>query len=101
MSTVGSLERMQYTQDFPKSRALSAVSVDGGKSWKKAKFTGPDMGKFAWRRFVFETKLKPGSYKIVSKASAGGKSQPKLRMENRRGYAHNGWLDHGVNIKVS
>ena len=21
------------------------VSVDGGKSWKKAKFTGPDMGK--------------------------------------------------------
>jgi sulfite oxidase len=77
------------------------VSVDGGKSWKKAKFTGPDMGKFAWRRFVFETKLKPGSYKIVSKASAGGKSQPKLRMENRRGYAHNGWLDHGVDIKVS
>ena len=71
------------------------------KSWKKAKFTGPDMGKFAWRRFVFETKLKPGSYKIVSKASAGGKSQPKLRMENRRGYAHNGWLDHGVDIKVS
>jgi sulfite dehydrogenase len=77
------------------------VSVDGGKNWKSAKFTGPDMGKFAWRRFVFETKLKPGSYKIVSKASAGGKSQPKLRMENRRGYAHNGWLDHGVDIKVS
>ena len=77
------------------------VSVDGGKSWKKAKFTGPDMGKFAWRRFVLETKLKPGSYKIVSKASAGGKSQPKVRMENRRGYAHNGWLDHGLDITVS
>ena len=29
------------------------------------------------------------------------KVSTKLRMENRRGYAHNGWLDHGVNIKVS
>jgi hypothetical protein len=23
-----------------------------------------------------------------------------LRMENRRGYAHNGWKDHSVNITV-
>ena len=88
---------------FGGTRSVSGVkvSIDGGKSWKKAKFTGPDMGKYAWRRFVLETKVKPGNYKIVSKASAGGKSQPKLRMENRRGYAHNGWLDHGVDITVS
>jgi len=77
------------------------VSVDGGKNWNSAKFTGPDLGKYAWRQFSFTTNLKKGSYKIVSKASAGGKSQPKLRMENRRGYAHNGWLDHGLDIKVS
>lgn len=88
---------------FGGTRSVSGVkvSIDGGKSWKKAKFTGPDMGKYAWRRFVLETKVKPGNYKIVSKASAGGKSQQKLRMENRRGYAHNGWLDHGVDITVS
>jgi sulfite oxidase len=88
---------------FGGTRSVSGikVSIDGGKSWKKAKFTGPDMGKYAWRRFVFETKVKPGKYKIVSKASAGGKSQPKVRMENRRGYAHNGWLDHGLDITVS
>ena len=76
------------------------VSIDGGQSWKKAKFVGPDLGKYAWRQFVFEANLAPGSYNLASKASAGGKTQPELRYENRRGYAHNGWKDHSVNIKV-
>ncbi len=76
------------------------VSIDGGQNWKKAKFIGPDLGKYAWRQFVFEANLSPGNYNLASKASAGGKSQPELRMENRRGYAHNGWKDHSVNIKV-
>ena len=88
---------------FGGTRKVSSVSVstDGGKNWKKAKLIGPDLGKFAWRQFVFNAKLKPGKYNIASKASAGGKSQPKLRMENRRGYAHNGWRDHSLNISVS
>ena len=76
------------------------VSIDGGQSWKKAKFVGPDLGKYAWRQFVFEANLAPGSYNLASKASGGGKTQPELRYENRRGYAHNGWKDHSVNIKV-
>lgn len=76
------------------------VSVDGGKSWKKAKFVGPDLGKFAWRQFVFETTLSAGSYNIASLASNGRDKQPELRMENRRGYAHNGWKDHSVDITV-
>jgi len=76
------------------------VSIDGGQSWKKAKFVGPDLGKYAWRQFVFEANLTPGSYNLASKASAGGKTQPELRYENRRGYAHNGWKDHSVNIKA-
>ena len=42
----------------------------------------------------------PGSYNIASLASNGSDKQPKLRMENRRGYAHNGWMDHSVNITV-
>ena len=42
------------------------VSVDGGKSWKRAKFVGPDLGKYAWRQFVLETNLKSGSYNIAS-----------------------------------
>ena len=76
------------------------VSIDGGQSWKKAKFVGPDLGKYAWRQFVLEANLAPGSYNLASKASGGGKTQPELRYENRRGYAHNGWKDHSVNIKV-
>ena len=76
------------------------VSIDGGQSWKKAKFVGPDLGKYAWRQFVFEANLAPGSYNLASKASTGGKPQPELRYENRRGYAHNGWKDHSANIKA-
>ena len=76
------------------------VSIDGGQSWKNAKFVGPDLGKYAWRQFVLEANLGSGNYNLASKASAGGKSQPELRMENCRGYAHNGWKDHSVNIKV-
>ncbi len=53
-----------------------------------------------WRQFVLEANLTPGNYNLASKASGGGKTQPELRMENRRGYAHNGWKDHSVNIKV-
>jgi len=76
------------------------VSVDGGSSWKKAKFIGPNLGKFAWRQFVLETTLSSGTYNIASLASNGSDKQPELRMENRRGYAHNGWKDHSVNITV-
>ena len=76
------------------------VSIDGGQSWKKAKFVGPYLGKYAWRQFIFEANLGSGSYNIASKASAGGNTQPELRYENRRGYAHNGWKDHSVNVEV-
>ena len=76
------------------------VSVDGGKSWKRAKFIGPDLGKYAWRQFVLETTLASGTHNIASLASNGRDKQPELRMENRRGYAHNGWKDHSVNITV-
>ncbi len=76
------------------------VSVNGGSSWKKAKFIGPDLGKYAWRQFVLETTLSAGTYNIASLATNGSDRQPELRMENRRGYAHNGWKDHSVNITV-
>ena len=76
------------------------VSVDGGKSWKKAKLIGPDLGKFAWRQFALNTTLSAGTYTLSSKASNGSDTQPELRAENRRGYAHNGWKDHSVKISV-
>ena len=76
------------------------ISTDGGQSWKKAKFVGPYLGKYAWRQFVFQANLGSGMYNIASKASAGGDTQPELRYDNRRGYAHNGWKDHSVDIQV-
>ena len=46
---------------------------------------------------ILETTLTSGTYNIAS-FSNGSNKQPELRMENRRGYAHNGWKDHSVNI---
>ena len=55
------------------------VSIDGGQSWKKAKFVGPDLGKYAWRQFVFEANLALGSYNSTSKDSGGGMTSPEIR----------------------
>jgi DMSO/TMAO reductase YedYZ molybdopterin-dependent catalytic subunit len=88
---------------FAGTRAVKSVdvSIDGGKSWNKARFIGPDLGPYAWRQFVLPLKLAAGSYTLVSRATdAAGNVQPEERVENERGYAHNGWRDHGVKIDV-
>lgn len=78
------------------------VSVDGGKSWRAAEFIGPHMGNYAWRHFVAEVNLAPGPHLITSRAIAiDGTVQPELRVENERGYAHNGWRDHAVAVTVA
>jgi sulfite dehydrogenase len=77
------------------------VSIDGGKSWKQARIIGPDLGRYAWRHFVYPVKLGPGSYTLMSRATdSSGKTQPEARVENERGYGHNGWRDHAVQISV-
>jgi DMSO/TMAO reductase YedYZ molybdopterin-dependent catalytic subunit len=77
------------------------VSLDGGNRWHPASFIGPDMGRFAWRNFVLPVRLTPGSYVITSRATdADGDTQPEHRIENERGYAHNGWRDHAVKVTV-
>jgi sulfite dehydrogenase len=85
--------------DSPKS---IEVSINGGKDWHSAKFVGPDLGKYAWREFVFSTKLAPGKYELASRTtSVNGQSQPEERIENNRGYVANGWRDHMVVINVT
>lgn len=78
-----------------------ALSFDEGKTWKSAKFVGPNLGKFAWRQFQFEANLEKGNYTVASRATDEKRSQPKLRFENNEGYSHNGWLDHSVKITVA
>lgn len=78
------------------------VSIDGGKSWQKAEFIGPDLGRYAWRQFVLSTKLSAGSHELASRATnAAGDTQPEERAENNRGYINNGWRDHMVTVTVA
>jgi len=78
------------------------VSIDGGKRWHNATFVSPDLGKYAWRTFAFPVELSSGTHELVSRVTnVDGVSQPELRPENNRGYNHNGWRDHGLNISVA
>jgi sulfite dehydrogenase len=78
------------------------VSLDGGGTWRAASFSGPLLGPYAWRRFVLPIRLSAGNYTITSRATAyDGTVQPELRVENERGYTHNGWRDHAVKVTVA
>ncbi len=78
------------------------VSTDGGKTWKEAKFVGPDLGQFAWRPFVLETELSSGKHMLASRATdADGDTQPEDFPPNHRGYGHNGWKAHAVEVTVA
>jgi sulfite dehydrogenase len=78
------------------------VSLDGGRAWDTAEFFGPDLGRFAWRQFVLPARLQAGTHVIASRATgANGQVQPEQRLENERGYGHNGWRDHAVRVTVA
>lgn len=78
------------------------VSVDGGKTWVDARFVGPDMGKYAWRQFVLETRLPVGQHVLASRATdAMGKVQPQQRLENAAGYNNTSWADHALTVNVA
>jgi DMSO/TMAO reductase YedYZ molybdopterin-dependent catalytic subunit/mono/diheme cytochrome c family protein len=76
-------------------------SLDGGRTWKPARLTGPDLGPYAWRQFVFDAELGPGSHTIASRATdAEGQVQPAARFENERGYGNNSWKDLALTVLV-
>jgi sulfite dehydrogenase len=78
------------------------VSLDGGKTWHSAEFFGPNLGRYAWRHFMVPVRFTSGSYELASRAiAADGQVQPELRVDNERGYAHNGWRDHAVKVTVA
>ncbi len=77
------------------------VSTDGGETWRDAELYGPDLGATAWRRFTYEFDADDGEYVIASRATdSEGNAQPEQRVENHRGYAHNGWRDHAVKVVI-
>ncbi len=78
------------------------VSLDGGKSWRAARFVGPDLGRYAWRQFVLSARLTPGSYTLASRATdAQGQVQPEQRLENAGGYNNTSWADHALKVTVA
>ncbi len=78
------------------------VSLDAGKTWSEARLVGPDLGKYAWRRFVLPARLPAGSYTLVSRAvDAAGNLQPEKRFENAGGYNNNSWADHALKVAVA
>jgi sulfite oxidase len=78
------------------------VSVDGGETWQEAQLTGPDLGPYAWRPFALVTELAPGTHVIASRATnEAGDTQPADFTPNHRGYGHNGWRAHAIELTVS
>ncbi|WKB53110.1 sulfite oxidase [Eleftheria terrae] len=78
------------------------VSTDGGKTWREARFVGPDLGKFAWRQFALTAELPAGTHLLASRATdAAGNVQPEARVENVGGYNNTSWRDHAVQVTVA
>ena len=78
------------------------VSIDGGRTWWNAPFFGPGLGPYAWRQFTLPVRLERGSHVLASRAvGANGVVQPEQRLENERGYGHNGWREHAVKVRVA
>lgn len=78
------------------------VSTDGGQTWQEARFIGPDLGRYAWRPFVLAADLAAGTHTIASRATdSQGTVQPEAFEPNERGYGHNGWRAHAVDVTVA
>jgi len=77
------------------------VSVDDGRSWKPARLVGPDLGKYAWRQFVFPISLAPGIHTLVCRVTdTQGRVQAEGRTENTGGYSNSSWRDHAIKVTV-
>ena len=78
------------------------VSADEGRTWKPARLVGPDLGKYAWRQFVFPITLASGTHTLMSRVTdMQGRVQSEGRMENTGGYANSSWRDHAVKVIVA
>ena len=86
---------------FSGERGVEKVeySIDG-INWLPVDLYGPDLGVHAWRVFQVEVTLPLGVDTIYTRATdTAGDVQPKLRVENERGYGNNSWFDHGFNVR--
>lgn len=75
------------------------VSTDGGRTWQAARLTSSN-GRWAWQTWDFMWQAKPGSYRIMSRATdAAGYTQPFEQEWNPSGYLWN--VVHAVKVEVA
>lgn len=65
------------------------VSADGGQHWRETRL-GPDLGRYAFRRWSTEVRLARGKAKLAVRAvSRSGETQPAVPRWNPAGYMRN------------
>jgi len=75
------------------------VSLDGGRTWQAARLTSSN-GRWAWQTWDYTWQAKPGSYRIMARATdASGATQPMEQEWNPSGYLWN--VVHAVKIEVA
>lgn len=85
---------------FSGERGVSLVEFStDGETWKPTELYGIDLGPNAWRCFRFQIDHDIPSKKVYTRATDTlGEVQPKVRVENERGYGNNSWLDHAFDL---
>jgi hypothetical protein len=65
------------------------VSADGGQHWRETRL-GPDLGRYAFRRWSAQVRLARGKAKLAVRAvSRSGETQPAVARWNPAGYMRN------------
>jgi len=97
----GPVQIMGVAMGGMEAAAKVDVSLDGGKTWNPARLVGPNLGKYAWRQFVFATTLKPGEYELACRTTdSTGTVQLATSPENTGGYLNSGWISHAIKVTV-
>lgn len=79
--------------------ARVAVSLDGGRTWQRARLRDPNIG-CAWVRWDLEWEARPGKYGLQARATDNrGNTQPGRIPLNEEGYAHWAVVTHHVEVE--
>ncbi len=77
------------------------VSTDGGRSWEKGEWIGPQEP-FAWRQWQYRWEARdPGNFRVMSRVvDRQGQKQPMKATWNVLGYGNNGVTEHSIPVRV-
>ncbi len=84
-------------------RALAEIeiSADGGRSWAKGEWIGPQE-RFAWRQWQYVWEAPgPGDFRLLARVTdSRGEIQPMQATWNVLGYENNGVIEHSILVRV-